>query len=235
VRKSESRWMRFESISNKASVAWLLFRESLRSFSANRNLGSAAGLAYYGFLSLMPLLLLAIFALGRVIRSSEDAFAGMAGLLTQMFPAFSQAILQDLMYLAQQRAWGVLSIVLLLWSITPFAGAIRGAVAYIFKTERKLHFVLAKLLDLAAVIALLVLFVSLVAGRVYYNMQTGAWLDPTVIWDDVLAQALGVLLTVLVLAFFFFVFAPVRLPWTHLGAGAIVTTLLFSSFVRCSD
>ena len=75
----------------------LVVRESLRSFSANRNLESAATLAYYGFLSLMPLLLLAIFVLGLVLRSSEQVLQALGEALTDLFPSFNTDLLVELL------------------------------------------------------------------------------------------------------------------------------------------
>ena len=208
------------------SFALLVARESLRSFGANRNLETAATLAYYGFLSLMPLLLLVIFVLGLFLQSA-DAMAEMAGLLKDIFPTFNEAILVDLQKLASTKVWGAISVVVLVWSMTPFAGAVRSALFRIFKSDRKLHFMKAKLVDVSAVLMLLVLMVGMVAGKVYM-----AALNFASVQVPFVSRALGALvplvLTVAVIALFYIVFAPVRLRRRLLIAGAVTTTILLS-------
>jgi membrane protein len=208
------------------SFALLVARESLRSFGANRNLEIAATLAYYGFLSLMPLLLLVIFVLGLFLQSA-DAMASMAGLLRDFFPTFNEAILVDLQKLASTKVWGAVSVVLLVWSMTPFAGAIRSALFQIFKSDRKIHFMKAKLVDVSAVLMLLVLMVGMAAGRVYMTA-----LNFAAVQVPLLSQALSVVvpfvLTAGVIALFYVVFAPVRLRRGPLIAGAATTAVLLS-------
>lgn len=208
------------------TLALLVARESLRSYAANRNLETAATLAYYGFLSLMPLLLLVIYVLGLFLQSA-DAMASMAGLLRDIFPTFNEAILVDLQKLASTKVWGAVSLVVLVWSMTPFAGAVRSALFRIFKSDRKLHFFRAKLGDVSAVLMLLVLMVGMVAGKVYM-----AALDFSSVHVPLLSKVLGItvpfVLTAGVIALFYTVFAPVRPRFGPLAAGAVTTTILLS-------
>jgi uncharacterized BrkB/YihY/UPF0761 family membrane protein len=148
-----------------------VLKESVRSYGANRNLESAATLAYYGFLSLMPLLLLAIFVLGLVLRSSEQTLSVLGDALAEMFPTFSRDLLNELQALASRKVWGVVSVVVLVWSMTPFAAAARSAIARIFKTERRLNVVKAKLLDVSAILILLLLFLALILMKVLVPVQ----------------------------------------------------------------
>lgn len=213
-----------------ARDAWalgaLVARESLRSFGANRSLESAAMLAYYGFLSLMPLLLLVIFLGGMVARSSEAALEGLRALMTDLFPAFNEDILRELLLIAQQKVWGAVGVIVLLWSMTPFAAAARNAVTRVFKAERKLAFLKGKLVDVAAVLSLLLLFLALVAVKLYLlraGDDTGAaWHASALRAGAVFAATAGVL------AFSYAAFAPVRLRPAELLAGAVTATVLLS-------
>lgn len=202
---------------SRLAMPLLVLKESVRSYGANRNLESAATLAYYGFLSLMPLLLLAIFVLGLVLRSSEQTLSILGDALTEMFPTFSRDLLNELQALASRKVWGVVSVVVLVWSMTPFASAARSAIARIFKTERRLNVVKAKLLDVSAILILLLLFLSLILMKVLVPVQ-------------VLNQAGGPVLpfglTVVVLSFVYSVFAPVRLTRAEALAAAGVAALL---------
>jgi YihY family inner membrane protein len=195
-------------------------KESVRSYGANRNLESAATLAYYGFLSLMPLLLLVIFILGLVLRSSEQALDALGEALVGMFPTFNTALLGELQALASRKVWGVVSLVVLVWSMTPFAAAARSAITRIFKTERHVNVVKAKLLDVAAILVLLVLFVGLVLMKV---------LVPGTVLNQVGGPVLPFVLTVGALMFVYRSLAPVPLTRLEGVAAAAVAALLFAA------
>jgi membrane protein len=209
-------------------VACLVARESLFSFSNNGNFGGAATLAYYGFLSLMPLLLLAVFLLGAVMKSSEAVLQGMTGLMNQLFPAFSDAVLADLVTLSRKRVWGVVGVIVLLWSMTPFAGAMRDIMARIFKSERKISYLKAKLFDFAAVLALLSVFLLMAGGKVFQSVagsRLPGYLSPSAHFVRFVIAPLFVLAVV---CFLYVVFAPVRTRLSHALAGAITAALLLA-------
>lgn len=206
----------------------LVLREAGQSFSSNRDMASAATLAYYGFLALMPLLLLVIYLLGLFLQSSEAVLASVEDLAVRLFPAFNRALLEDLLGVARQRAWGLISVAVLVWSLMPFAGAIRAAVRRIFRATRRASFLRSKLLDLAAVLALLVLFLLMAGGKVYASLgpvrllaTAGGWLA----WGRAMA---ALALAVGVLAFFYRVFAPGRIRFSHLLAGAVAAAALLA-------
>ncbi|HEY8240066.1 MAG TPA: YhjD/YihY/BrkB family envelope integrity protein [Kiritimatiellia bacterium] len=209
------------------SVAWLVLRESGASFGANRGLESAATLAYYGFLSLMPLLLLCMFLLGTVLRSSEAVLSGVRSVTADLFPSFNDAMLSDLLTLSQQKVWGAVSIVILLWSMTPFAGAMRSAIFRIFKTDRTLHFLKAKLVDVTAILMLLSLFIGTVAWRVFVTARDAETAVNAA--EHVFSLVLPFGVTLVVLGLFYLWFAPVRPRWTHVLAGAFTATVLLSA------
>ena len=87
-----------------ASGAGFIIQEAVRAYLANRNLETAATLAYYGFLSLVPLLVLLFFLFSVGLRSSDAVLQAMSNLTAQLFPAFNQDILADLMALSQSKA-----------------------------------------------------------------------------------------------------------------------------------
>lgn len=204
-------------------MTWLVLRESFRSFSANRGFQSAATLAYYGFLSLMPMLLLALFLLGLFVASSEQALDALAETVRSLYPDFNDAILRDVAKIAGTKAWGALSLVFLAWSMTPFAGAMRAALLAIFKTEAKLHFVRAKLRDANAVFWLMLFFLLFAASRVFFGTLP-AWLG----WLDLVDWLLPPFVTAVVLAALYRVFAPLRLPWRTLVIGGLSAALLLA-------
>ena len=177
-------------------------------------------LAFYGFLSLMPLLLVVIFAFGRLLRSSNVTQAAVRSVLNDLLPAFSDQMLTDLLRLASQKAWGIASVVLLMWSITPFAGAVREAIGRAFQAARPPGYLRAKLNDLAAVLGLLVLFAALVAVKALMP-DTGAF----AVWRGLAALG-SALLSIVVLVWFFAVFSPDRRPGLLLTGALAAAALL---------
>ena len=196
----------------------MVVKASIRSFSVNRNLEAAATLAYYGFLSLMPLVLLLVFVLSLTVQSSAAALDALRGLLSDLFPAFNEDLLRELASLSEQRVWGVLGFVLLVWSMTPFAGAARHSIVNIFKGEHRPAFVREKMVDLVVVTVLLVLFLLLTVGRLVVQAFPGeiAPLLRVAMW------AFGVGMV----GCFYKVFAPVKLRWRDALIGAAVAALL---------
>jgi len=192
------------------------------------NLEIAATLTYYGFLSLMPFILMVFFLLGLFLRSSDAILVAVGGILNSFFPAFTSGILDELIGLSRQKTWGIIAIVLLLWSIVPFAGTIRFAMARIFKTERKFNFMITKLFDMAAVVALLSLFILLVAGKIFYALKAdtvSARMGPIFpVFNFIVAP----LLIVTGLAFFYLVFCPVRPRFLEIISGALTAFVLLS-------
>ena len=217
-----------QAFRRKALGAGFVVSEAFKAYLANRNLESAATLAYYGFLSLMPLLLLLFFLFSLVLRSSESVLGAMANLTAQLFPAFNQDILTDLLALSQSKAWGLAGIVALVWSMTPFAAAIRTAMERIFRSDVRLQFWKAKALNLAAVLGILVTFVGLVGWKMFLTVHPLAERLPAGL-ANLLGSGAPFLITLAVLAFFYLVFAPVRLRRAHLFAGALAAAGLLTA------
>lgn len=224
---NESLQRRAHASRRKVMSAGFIAAQALKAYGLNKGLETAATLAFYGFLSLMPLLLLLFWLFSLVLRSSDAVLRAMADLTAQLFPAFNQDILADVMALSQSKAWGVVGIVALVWSMTPFAAALRTAMARIFRTEIRMGILKAKALNVAAVLGMLVTFVGLAGWKIFLMVKP---LSERLPLPAGLSAALAVgapfLITVAVLAFFYLAFAPIRLRHAQLLTGALVTAAL---------
>lgn len=197
-----------------------LARHTLRSFLANRGLQHAAMLAYFGFLALMPMLLLSVFLLGQALASSVDVEDALSASVLSVFPTFNPAVLDDLTGLAGRKSWGLLSVLLLAWSMTPFAGAFRGALAGVFKEDRQLHFVRAKFRDLISVFLLIAVFLGFAVLRVVLSGASGTWRS---------IESLATLpLSALILSLVYRGFSPVKLAGRVALAGGVLAALLLA-------
>jgi len=212
---------------NILASSLLIIKASLHAFALNRNLEIAATLAFYGFLSLMPLLLLVIVALGTVLGSSESVYTALQTVLTDMLPTFNVAVLDDLTSISFKGVVGVISILLLLWFMTPFAGALRSALAKMFKMPIAMHFFKSKMIDLATIITFLILFVLLTMLKVFMpDIEEGIDFFSGVVHFGA-KTLLPFMLSVGVIGLFFMVFSPVRLTWRQWLLGAVVVTLIW--------
>ena len=208
----------------RALSAGFVLWQAVKAYGANRNLEVAATLAFYGFLSLMPLLVLLFFVFSLVLRSSDSVLQAMANLTGQLFPAFNEDILADVMALSQSKAWGVAGILALVWSMTPFAGAIRAAMERIFRSGIRVQFVRDKVRNVAAVLGILTTFVGLVGWKVFLLIRPLGERVAMPSWvEGLLESGAPFLVTLAVLVFFYGVFSPVRLRREHLLAGALAT------------
>ncbi|MBI3946449.1 MAG: YihY family inner membrane protein [Armatimonadetes bacterium] len=213
------------------AVARLVVPESLRSFVRNDGTQTAATLAYYGAFALVPLLLLLLIVTSRVMFASEAAVAGLEDILSRGAPRFADAVLKDARALSQGHAWGAVSIVLLLWAITPFAAAIRRSFLRVFRTEQRLPFLKAKLVDVSAALSLLALLLFLVAARVAYSIAEKRVLGHLGLLKPLLGTVAPLLAATLVLAFLYRAFAPGR-PGRGSVLAAAVTTALLLALIR---
>ncbi|MBI5049708.1 MAG: YihY family inner membrane protein [Nitrospirae bacterium] len=215
----------------KEKIAETLFvlKESLKSFQKNNNSQVSAALAYYGFFAIIPLLLLVIYLLGNFIVSSHAAIKGVENLTSQLFPQFNKVITKEIFMLSRHKGvWGVLSIITLFWAITPLAGNLRSSFLRIFKVDKTISFLKAKLLDAAAVLIILVLFVLLVISGTFYSVTVITFFKKLPVFLRIIDTFLPLLLTTLVMSFFYFVFSPAKLKFRYLLAGSLITAALWA-------
>ena len=208
------------------SLSWLIFVESIKSFINNDSYQTAANLAYYGFFSLIPLLLLVVILLSNLTLSSEQVLKGTQTLAEEIMPQSSEVLLKEISTLAAKRIWGLYSMIALLWIIIPFASALRSAFAQVFKMEQTIGFVKEYLLSVVAAFALLVLFLVLVITRIVYSIVLVNVVAAFPIVQYA-ATAVPVAVSLLFVGFFFFVFCPVKLTKRELVIGSLITTILF--------
>lgn len=206
----------------------VVVRFSVLSFLRNRDLHTAATLAFYGVFALIPLCLAVMFLLSQFFVSSQRVSRGIEHLIIQIVPQYYEIILREVFILAETKTFGFIGFILLLWSIVPLVSTIRTGFINVFKTERTAGFVREKLVDFGSVLLFLLLFIGLVGGQILYATALGDYLAQSSGLTDALNDAVSPLAAALFLAFFFLVFSPVRLEWWNLLVSAIFTAGLLS-------
>jgi len=202
-------------------MGWLVLRESVRSFALNRHFERAATLSFYAFFALIPMLLIAVFLLANLIKSSDAALAVIERAAAGIAPQFSGLIVREVAVVARQRAWTALSMVLLFWSATPFTAAIRRGFAVVFQPPQRGSIIRAKLRDAVAVLTLLTGLLLVIGGQTL----VGVWIK-----SEVLARAVTLTVRMVVAAtsigIIYLALAPVRLNRGLVTLAAVLSTLL---------
>jgi len=206
----------------------VVLRFCLLSFMRNRDLHTAATLAFYGVFALIPLCLAVLVVLSQVFVSSRQVSRAIEAVIIQIVPEYYEIILREVFSIAEQRTLGLIGLVPLLWSVVPLVTAIRSAFIGIFKTERPAGFLRDKLVDFTAVLCFLLLFIGLVAVQALYASAMGGSLTPRGPWWAEIDRTFPLLAGILFLGLFFLVFSPVRLEWWNVLASALFTAVLWS-------
>ncbi len=205
-----------------------VLRETAASFGRNRGFGKAAMLAYYSFFALFPFLLLLLFVLGRVLVASRGAADALERMAEQTFPLFAQTIMREVHALSAQRTWGLVSLGILVWAVTPMSAALRQTFRDIFKAERPLPFWVAKPLDVGVVLALAALMVAVVVSEVTFSVVRAEWperLSFLLRWVDRVGPFAATMAFLLLLHL---AFDPLRMAFVHRLAGSVVSAGLLA-------
>jgi membrane protein len=215
-----------------------VIHETLHAFQRHNVLGLSASLSFYAMFALIPLVLLMFFLLSQLVFSSDYAIVKLAIVTGNLVPKLSSTIMTEIYNSAQQKAaWGAVGLFVLLWAVTPLAGAMRSCFYNIATLVEAPSYVRRKLKDMVAVLGMLLLF--------FLFTVSGILLDKLIAFfaaDSALVQMLisasplvsglvsllfTLTLTTLVIAVFYFTFFPVRLYSRHILIGAAFTAVLW--------
>lgn len=217
----------------------LVVREAGQAFLRNQHMDTAAMLSYYGFLSIVPLLLLVSVLTSRLVLASEVARDAIQAGAEELISGFGVVALEQLQTLSQQRIWGVLGVLFLFWSVTPIAAGFRAAMTRVFQPDRPIGMLKAKLRDIVGAITLVAMFFLLVAGRIVYGVILRHFPERITVLAQLGHITVSFVFAAGCLAFLIVVFTPVRLRAGELFSGAVVSAGLllvihpaFAAFLR---
>ena len=163
---------------------WLLSGRALRSFQAHQGLQSAAAIAFHLVFSLIPLSTVSLAALGFVLRDPDQRQRVLEYLLA-VLPLRSDVMAHDSILGLSHRSGTltVLGLLGLVWAASGLFGAIRVAFNVAWGVQSRRRYIMDKLFDLFAVVALGVLLMASLVGTVMIHllqtlsrMQSGALL-----------------------------------------------------------
>jgi membrane protein len=152
---------------------------------------------------------------------------GIEDVIRQISPVAAPVVIKEVNLLAQHRAWGWISILILFWSVTPLATALRSAFSDIFKTRSPRPFWSTKFFDIVSVLVLVSLLILLTLGKVYGPAIAGKLKDLPALARA--AQAAGsAILALGALGIFYYLLLPVRPRTVQWLTGAAITLLLLA-------
>lgn len=203
--------------------------EMLTAFTRHNVFSMSASLSFYAMFALIPLVLLMFFLLSHLVISSDYAIVKLAIITGNLVPKFSSTIMLEVYNAAEHKAaWGAVGIFVLLWAVTPLAGAMRSTFYNIAALIEAPSFIKRKIKDVIAVIGMLVLFFLFTfAGLVLENVIAFVGSESAILNNDLFNLLTSLILTTLLIAAFYYAFFPVRLYAKHIFIGALFTAVLW--------
>ncbi|HNV87724.1 MAG TPA: YhjD/YihY/BrkB family envelope integrity protein [Methylotenera sp.] len=206
-----------------------VLRETLAAFVRHNIFGISASLSFYALFALIPLVLLIFFILSHLVFSSDYTIVKLAILMGNLVPEFSSKIMVEVYSATQTKAaWGVLGLLVLLWTITPLASAMRSAFYTIASKVEAPSFFKRKFENVISVLGILLLFFLFTSAGFVIESSIRFLAAHLAASQLNLIGTLGtLLLTTLLIAIFYKVFFPLRIAFVHLLLGAFLTALLW--------
>lgn len=206
-----------------------VLRETFAGFGRHNIMSLSASLSFYALFALIPLMLLIFFLLSHLVYSSDYAIVKMAILMGNLIPDLSSKIMTEVYNATQTKAaWGAIGLLVLLWSITPLASAMRASFYTIAATSEAPSFVAKKVKDVVSVLGILILFfLFTAAGFVLENVVRFLAIHFSASQLNLIGVAFTLIITTALIATFYRIFFPMRVALIHLLIGALVTSSLW--------
>ena len=206
-----------------------VLRETLAGFARHNILGLSASLSFYALFALIPLMLLMFFLLSHLVVSSDYAIVKLAILMGNLVPDLSSTVMVEVYKATQTKAaWGGLGLLALLWTAAPLAGAMRSAFYTIAAKVEAPSFFKRKFKNVVSILGILLLFFLFTsAGFIIESAIRFLAVHFPAAQMSIVGVVGSLMLTTLLIAIFYKVYFPLRVAYTHLMLGALLTALLW--------
>ncbi len=219
-----------------APVIGVLLQAAERSHE-NRSKDIAAGIAYYTFLSIFPLLL-GLVSLGGFFLRSQDVQSRLNALIVEVMPASADFVARNIESVVKIRgAAGVMSVLVLLWSSRKLVGALSRSINRTLELRRDYAVFLSPLrsFSLTVLVALLIIIAIAVAPILdVLAEQQSSFLGPRLnaFISVIASNTFGIAITCALLAVVYVLIPYQRLPMREIFPGLVVATLLLEAGKR---
>lgn len=208
-------------------VAWIVLRESLRSFLGNNDFEMSAALATYSFFALVPLLFLVAGLAAGTGSAAAWLIIGIEGLIDHLFPRIRDWMSVEFsMATRHPFTLGGAAVIVVFVAAMSLVDSLRTAFLKIFRKDPPTSLIAVQLGNARRAGALFLLFAVLIGAEIVFfalgdllrargNTLTGA--------GDIL---LSTCVAALCMAFFFRVFLPLRLTALKLMGVSVISAIL---------
>ena len=223
----------YTNINERTGNRFSILETALRTFTEMQAAQASAGLAYYTFFSIFPLIL-AFVAAGSYFLDSHQVFNTVTQFIQQALPISRQVINQNLEQILQERGTaGIVSLLILLWSASGMFTNLAYNINLAWPRAARRNFIQNRLVGLWMIVGLiglivLSLFLSWVTARLpFMNIETPS------------ASALLLLQVISALGSWFMIFLVfltlyhgiprIRVRWSATLWGALIASLAWKA------
>ncbi len=212
----------------------LIVVEPILGFVRDDGFQKAGMLAYYTFMSFIPLFL-ALVLVGSRLVEPQEALAILQNVVGQILPQSQDLVLREVEGLATQKAWSLVSVVVLFWLMMPVASVLRITFASIFKAPMRtfrhrgsglVSFILGKLYDMGSLLLIVTLMAVLTGTGWLNNMAQMLVGSHGPFLKTLVDYGIPTLTSFICLFIFFYLFVPDRRKPVAILSGAAVTAVL---------
>lgn len=130
-----------------------------RSFFRDDALNLAANVSFCALLSIIPIAMLIVSTAGYILGSSGEAFGWIVNFATNILPVGKDQFVENLQSILEQRSsLGIIGLVFLIFIATILVASIERALDIVFKSENKRNFFHSRLLGVALIFFVTLLF-----------------------------------------------------------------------------
>lgn len=214
------------------SKVFVLAKRTIQQFMDDQCMNLAGAVAYFGFLSLFPLILFIVALFGQFLQSpaTQDQILAQVG---TYLPGARDFVLGTIQGVVEARgAIGVISALTLLWSASGVFGAITQAINYAWDIESGRSLIKQNLLNLGLAVASgVALLVSIaLTGSFHFLSAIAAplisFFPMNLVWGFV-GIALPFLFSLGIFALIYKLLPYTKVTWREALAGAVVAAVLF--------
>jgi membrane protein len=223
----------YENINQLSGNRFSILETAIRTFTEKQAGQASAGLAYYTFFSIFPLML-AFIAGGSYFLDSHQVFTTVTQFIQQALPISRQVINENLEEILQARgAAGIVSLLILLWSASGMFTNLAYNINLAWPRAARRNFLQSRLVGLWMIVGLigliaLSLILSWVTARLpFINLDNGSPANLLVLQ---IISALGSWLMIFLVFFTLYRWIPrLRVRWRPTFWAALIASLAWKA------
>lgn len=223
----------FQNINHFSGDRLSILQTAIRSFTDKQAAQASAGLAYYTFFSIFPLMLVFV-AVGSYFLDSRQVFNTVTQFIQQALPISRQVINENLQEILDARGTaGIISLLILLWSASGMFTNLAYNINLAWPRAARRNFLQNRLVGLWMIVGLigliaLSLFLSWLTARLPFIHLAST--SPTDLFILRVISALGSWLMIFLVFLTLYHWIPtLRVPWSATLWGALIASLAWKA------